>query len=97
MIGKVLFLTVISFMVGVFVLMGQLKFLAQYKQVIFHQYSQWIILYTIALFVNTFGIFFIIIRKFFLKDTGKKLDLVVSGVAQEDELPTDFEEWRNTK
>jgi hypothetical protein len=94
MIGKITLFTVIIFMVIIFILMDSLRFLSMYKMVIYKQYTIYIALYSTLLFVNIFGVLFIIYRKFFLKDTGKKLDLLMSDITtQDDELPTDFEEW----
>jgi hypothetical protein len=56
-----------------FWLMGELKFLVPYKAVLFQAYMTPILIYTAALAINLFAASFILIRKFFLKDTGRKL------------------------
>jgi hypothetical protein len=56
-----------------FWLMGELKFFIPYKTVLFEAYRTPILIYMAALFVNVFAGAFVLIRKFFLKDTGRKL------------------------
>jgi len=56
-----------------FGLMGELKFLVPYKRLIFHQYGTVLLLWLAILFVNLFAAIYWIQRKFFLKDTGRKL------------------------
>jgi Na+/phosphate symporter len=56
-----------------FWLMGELKFLIPYKAVLLHEYGNAILIYIAVLFVNLFSATLALIRKFFLKDTGRKL------------------------
>jgi hypothetical protein len=56
-----------------FWLMDQLKFMAPYKTVLFHEYGPTISLAAAVLFLNVFGAALLFQRKFFLKDTGRKL------------------------
>lgn len=56
-----------------FWLMGELRFLIPYRPVLIHLYGR-VILFSIAvLFLNLFAAIFFLQRKFFLKDTGRKL------------------------
>jgi Na+/phosphate symporter len=68
-----------------FWLMDQLKFLIPYRSVIIHQYGAVILAWLGVLFVNIFSAAYAIQRKFFLKDTGRKLShldkQLVSGCA----------------
>lgn len=73
MIGNALLLTLVLFMACGFLLMDRLKFLAPYRQAIFHDYGWAIGLYALLLFANLFATFFLLARRFFLKHTGQKL------------------------
>jgi beta-lactamase regulating signal transducer with metallopeptidase domain len=56
-----------------FWLLGQLKFLVPYHHILFHQYGALLLLWLAVLFINVFAALYAIQRKFFLKDTGRKL------------------------
>ena len=56
-----------------FWLLGQLKFLVPYRHILFHQYGAVLLLWLVILFINIFAALYAIQRKFFLKDTGRKL------------------------
>jgi len=73
MIPNALFLTVAILLALGFWLMGELKFLIPYKVVLWREYSSPILTYAGILAVNVFAAIFVLIRKFFLKDTGRKL------------------------
>ena len=73
MIPSALLITVALLLALGFWLMGELKFFVPYKAVLFHAYATAILVYLAALFVNVFAASFVLIRKFFLKDTGRKL------------------------
>jgi hypothetical protein len=63
-------------MAGGFWLLGELKFLVPYRHILIHQYGGVILLWLAVLFVNVFASIYAIQRKFFLKDTGRKLSHV---------------------
>jgi uncharacterized membrane protein YciS (DUF1049 family) len=44
-----------------------------YKAVLLHQYGTAILVFLAVLFINVFAIGFVLNRRFFLKDTGRKL------------------------
>jgi len=73
MIPSALLITVALLLALGFWLMGELKFFIPYKAVLFHAYATAILVYLATLFVNVFAASFVLIRKFFLKDTGRKL------------------------
>jgi len=54
-------------------LMGELKFFIPYKGLLLQSYGTTILTYFVVLFVNLFAVTLALIRKFFLKDTGRKL------------------------
>jgi len=73
MIANALLITVALLLALGYWLMGELKFFIPYKTVLWHAYATPILGYAFALFVNVFAAAFGLIRKFFLKDTGRKL------------------------
>jgi len=56
-----------------FFLMGQLRFLIPWRDLILHSYWHAIALYSGLLFVNIVAFVVFVQRKFFLKDAGRKL------------------------
>jgi hypothetical protein len=44
-----------------------------YKAVLLHQYGTAILVFLAVLFIKVFAIVFVVNRRFFLKDTGRKL------------------------
>lgn len=67
-------LTSVALMLAIaFALMGELKFFIPFKVVIWKAYSAYILAYCGLLFVNVFAAAYALNRKFFLKDTGRKL------------------------
>jgi hypothetical protein len=73
MIANALILTIAILLALGFWLMGELKFFIPYRAVLLHQYGTAILAFVAVLFMNVFAIAFAVNRKFFLKDTGRKL------------------------
>ena len=73
MIANVLLITIAILLALGFWLMGELRFLVPYKLVLWRAYATPIFAYAGILSVNVFAAAFVLIRKFFLKDTGRKL------------------------
>jgi len=73
MIANALLIALAVLLACLFGLMGELKFLVPYKRLIFHQYGTMLLAWLAILFVNLFAAVYWIQRKFFLKDTGRKL------------------------
>src|SRR6267154_2053676 len=73
MIPNVLLITVAILLTLGFWLMGELKFVVPYKFVLWRAYATPVLTYLGILAVNVFAAVFVLIRKFFLKDTGRKL------------------------
>jgi hypothetical protein len=73
MIANALLVTVALLFALGFWFMGELKFFAAYKKVLFEAYRTPILAYVSVLSLNVFAGTFVLIRKFFLKDTGRKL------------------------
>ena len=76
MIANALLLTIAVLLAYGFWLMDQLKFMASYKAVILHAYGSVLLVAAAVLFLNVFAAFLAINRRFFLKDTGRKLSHV---------------------
>jgi len=73
MVAISLFLTIAILLALGFWLLGELKFFIPYKTVLFHEYGTVILVYLATRFLNLFAAAFVLNRKFFLKDTGRKL------------------------
>jgi hypothetical protein len=73
MIANALILTIAILLALGFWLMGELKLFIPYKAVLLHQYGTAILAFVAVLFTNVFAVTFAVNRKFFLKDTGRKL------------------------
>ena len=73
MIPNALLLTIAILIAYGFWLLDQLKFMAPYKSVLIHSYGPTLLVALALLFVNVFGAALLLQRKFFLKDTGRKL------------------------
>jgi hypothetical protein len=73
MIANALLLTVLLLLGYGFWLLDQLKFMARYRAVLYHAYGTTILIFLAILFLNLFGIALTIGRRFFLKNTGRKL------------------------
>jgi hypothetical protein len=73
MIANALLITVAFLLAYGFWLMGELKFMAAYKAILFHAYGSWICGAAAILFFNVFGAVLLLQRKFLLKNTGRKL------------------------
>ena len=73
MVANSLFLTIAILLALGFWLLGELKFFIPYKTVLFHEYGTAILVYVATLFLNLFAAALVLNRKFFLKDTGRKL------------------------
>jgi hypothetical protein len=73
MIANALLFTVAMLLALGFWLMGELRFFVPYKFVLWRAYAAPILCYTAVLSANVFTAAFALLRKFFLKDTGRKL------------------------
>ena len=73
MIANALIVTIALLLALGFWLMGELKFLIPYRHVLLHQCGGVLLQWFTMLFVNVFTGVYALERKFFLKDTGRKL------------------------
>ena len=73
MIANAVFVATLIFLALGFGLMSQTHFLIPWRNLILHAYLQPIATYCALLFANILGLTIWIERKFFLRDTGRKL------------------------
>ena len=82
MASNALLLTIAFFLTLGFWLLGELRFLVPYRHVLLHRYGTTLLLWSAILFVNVFAAVYTLERKFFLKDTGRKLSHIDRQVLQ---------------
>jgi hypothetical protein len=73
MIANALIVTIAILLALAFWLMGELKFFIPYRFILYHQYGGVILAGIAIVFANVFAAVYAVQRKFFLKDTGRKL------------------------
>ena len=73
MIANALFAATGLMLALLFLLAGQLRFLIPYRLLLIHQYGTTILIAAAVLFLNLIALLFTLGRRFFLKDTGRKL------------------------
>ena len=73
MIANALFAATAVVLALLLFLAAKLRFLTPYRFLILHHYAPAILLFLAVLFVNLTAVFFALGRRFFLKDTGRKL------------------------
>ncbi len=73
MLANAVFVATLIFLALGFWLMHELQFLVPWRALILHTYLNDIALYCALLFANILGLTIWIERKFFLRDTGRKL------------------------
>jgi hypothetical protein len=73
MIGNAVFATTVIFLALALYLLQECRFLIPYRHVIFMRYGGHLATFAAALFINIFTAVYLIARKLFLKDTGRKL------------------------
>jgi hypothetical protein len=81
MLANALILTIAILLAIGFWLMHELKFLIPYKHILFHQYGGLILACLGTVFANLFAGVYALQRKFFLKDTGRKLSHIDQQIA----------------
>jgi hypothetical protein len=76
MVANALIVTIALLLALGFWLLGELRFLIPYRDVLLRDYGAVFLLWSAILFANVFAAVYAIQRKFFLKDTGRKLSHV---------------------
>ena len=96
MVANALLLSLALLLGIAFYLMGELKFLVPYRVFLFREYGWALAIFFCALFLNFFAGAFVLIRKFLLKDTGRKLSHIDKQFhIRHADLPVPFEEEKN--
>lgn len=73
MMGNALFITAVIFLALGLFLLGECRFLVPYRLLLTRKYGLTILVFSSVLFLNVFTAVYLICRKLFLKDTGRKL------------------------
>ena len=73
MVANALLATSVIFLAVAFWLLQELQFLSPYRRLIFERYSEAVLVFAGALFLNIFAAIYLVCRHLFLKDTGRKL------------------------
>ena len=73
MIKNAFFVTAVLFIALGLFLLEECRFLIPYRRLLLHKYGPTILLFSAALFLNVFTAVYLVCRKVFLKDTGRKL------------------------
>ena len=73
MLANAVFVATLIFLALGFWLAHSLNFLTPWRGLVIHRYCQSIAIYCVLLFTNILGLTIWIERKFFLRDTGRKL------------------------
>ena len=73
MIKNAFFITTILFLALILLLLEECKFLIPYRELLLYKYGTTILTFAAVLFLNVFTAIYLLCRKLFLKDTGRKL------------------------
>ena len=73
MIPNIFFATTIIFLAIGFFLLQECNFLIPYRTLLLQSYGRTIATFAGMLFLNLFALMYILVRKIYLKDTGRKL------------------------
>ena len=90
MIASSVFVTSIIMLALGFYVVGELKFLAPYRNSFLHRYGATIGWFLLAVFGNLFAVVYAINRKLFLKDTGRSWPTWRSKSARVRAFPRNF-------
>jgi len=72
-LANAIFVATVIFLALAFTLMGQLRFLIPWRDLLWHEYWRGILFYCFLLFTNILGLTIWVERKLWLRDTGRKL------------------------
>jgi len=90
MIPNIFLATTIIFIAIAFFLLQECNFLIPYRTLLIEKYGRIIVTFAGFLFLNLFALMYILVRKIYLKDTGRKLahieKQIRSGESISDEL-----------
>lgn len=92
MIGNSAFIAGVILLVGIFVTIEQVAFLAPYKRLLVDGYSVWLLGFLGVLYLNLFAGCYLVSRRLFLKETGRKLAHLERQLQSGDSIVRDLSE-----
>ena len=93
MIGSALLATVTVLLALLLWLMDACRFLIPYRMILWNSYSRVILSYVALLAINLFAAFFLLSRKVFLKDTGRKLNHIEKQLRSGENIAQELSEY----
>ena len=92
MIGNSAFIAGMILLVATFVAVEQVTFLAPYKRLLFDRYWGWMLASAGVLYLNLFAGCYLLSRRLFLKETGRKLAHLERQLQSGDSIVRDLSE-----
>jgi hypothetical protein len=92
MIGNSAFLACMMLLVAAFATIEQVAFLAPYKRLILDRYWGWLLGFIGVLYLNLFAGCYLLSRRLFLKETGRKLAHLERQLQSGDSIVRDLSE-----
>ena len=92
MIANAAFLAGLIVLVGAMLVLKELAFLAPFKHLILQDHLSTILGFVVTLYINLFAAIYLVGRKLFLKDTGRKLAHLEKQLLTSDTLVRDLSE-----
>jgi len=92
MIGNSAFIAGMILLVATFVAVEQVTFLAPYKRLLFDRYWGWMLAFAGVLYLNLFAGCYLLSRRLFLKETGRKLAHLERQLQSGDSIVRDLSE-----
>ena len=92
MIGNSAFIAGMILLVATFVALEQVTFLAPYKRLLFDRYWGWMLAFAGVLYLNLFAGCYLLSRRLFLKETGRKLAHLERQLQSGDSIVRDLSE-----
>jgi hypothetical protein len=95
MVRGALFATAVLFLALGLFLLGECRFLIPYRMVLIERYGGVILLFSATLFLNVFTAVYLICRKVFLKDTGRKLAHIEKQLRSGESISAELSRYLN--
>ena len=92
MIGNSAFIAGMILLVATFATAEQVTFLAPYKRLLFDRYWGWLLAFAGVLYLNLFAGCYLLSRRLFLKETGRKLAHLERQLQSGDSIVRDLSE-----
>lgn len=92
MIGNSAFIAGMLLLVACFATVEQVTFLAPYKRLLFDRYWAWLLGFLGVLYLNLFAGCYLLSRRLFLKETGRKLAHLERQLQSGDSIVRDLSE-----